>query len=207
MARTLDALPPRAALVEIAHDFHARGFMWGTAGNLSVRADAEHFWVTASSLPKGRLEENDFLLVRVRDGEVVERARSGLKPSAETAIHAAIYRRVTDANTVLHGHSVAGCRVSDRVKKGAKGLRLPPLEMLKGFDIWQQNPKVDLPLFENQLDVAKIAKAIDDRLQKARPALSALMIRAHGPTVWGTSVQHAYDRFECLEFIFRYLAR
>jgi len=207
MARTLDALPPRAALVGIAHDFHARGFMWGTAGNLSVRVDADHFWITASSLPKGRLEENDFLLVRVCDGEVAERARSGLKPSAETAIHAAIYRRVTDANAVLHGHSVAGCHATDRAKKGAKGLRLPPLEMLKGFDIWQQNPKVDLPLFENQLDVAKIAKAIDERLQKAQPALSALMIRAHGPTVWGASVQQAYDRFECLEFIFRYIAR
>jgi len=207
MAHTLDALSPRAALVEIARDFHARGFMWGTAGNLSVRADAEHFWITASGMPKGRLEENDFLLVRVRDGEVVEWARPGLKPSAETAIHGAIYRRIADANAILHGHSVAACHATDRAKKGTKGLRLPPLEMLKGFDIWQQNPKVDLPLFENHLDVAKIAKAIDARLKRGKPAVSALMVHAHGPTVWGASAQQAYDRFECLEFICRYLAR
>jgi len=207
MARTLDALPPRAALVEVAHDFHARGFMWGTAGNLSVRADADHFWITASSLPKGRLTEDDFLLVRIHDGSVTERAQAGLKPSAETAIHRAIYRRMAEANAVLHGHSIAGCRAADRAKKGAKGVRLPPLEMLKGFAIWQQNPKVDLPLFENHLDVARIATAIDDRLHKAKPPLSALMVRSHGPTVWGESVQQAYDRFECLEFIFRYLAR
>jgi ribulose-5-phosphate 4-epimerase/fuculose-1-phosphate aldolase len=36
VARTLDDLPPRTALTEIAHDFHARGWMLGTAGNLSA---------------------------------------------------------------------------------------------------------------------------------------------------------------------------
>jgi len=61
MARSLDDLKPRAALVEIARDFHARGWMAGTAGNLSARADDGHFWITASGKPKGRLEENDFL--------------------------------------------------------------------------------------------------------------------------------------------------
>jgi len=48
----LDDLPPRAALVEIARDFHARGWMAGTAGNLSAREDDEHFWITASGRPK-----------------------------------------------------------------------------------------------------------------------------------------------------------
>jgi len=207
MAHTLDALPPRTALVEIAREFHARGFMWGTAGNLSSRADAEHFWITASGMPKGRLDENDFLLVRVRDGEVMERVRPGLTPSAETAIHAAIYRHLEAVNAVLHGHSVAACRAADRARKSAKGLRLPQVEMIKGFGIWEQKPKVDLPLFENHLEVDQIAKAIAMRLRKSKPALSALMVRAHGPTVWGASVQQAYDRFECLEFIFRYMAR
>ena len=69
-----------------------------------------------------------------------------------------------------------------------KALRLPAIEMLKGFDIWQQNPKVDLPLFENLLDVAKIAAEIGKRLHKNPPALSALMIRGHGATVWGERV-------------------
>jgi methylthioribulose-1-phosphate dehydratase len=33
------------------------------------------------------------------------------------------------------------------------------------------------------------------------------MIRAHGPTVWGRSLQEAYNRFEILDFLLRYLAR
>ncbi len=207
MAKTLNDQPVRAALVEVARDFHQRGWMNGTAGNLSARADAEHFWITASGMPKGRLAETDFLLVRVHDGAVVEHATPGNKPSAETSIHRTIYALLPDAHACLHGHSVDGCLVSGRAKRGAKALRLPAIEMLKGFDIWQQNPKVDLPLFENTLDVTKIAAEIGKRLKKNPPALSALMIRGHGATVWGSDLQEAYNRFECLEFMLSHAAR
>lgn len=207
MAKTLNDLPPRAALVEVARDFHQRGWMSGTAGNLSVRTDDNNFWITASGRPKGMLDESDFLLVRIQDGEVVERAAPGNKPSAETAIHRAIYALFPDARACLHGHSVDGCLVSGRAKRAAKVLRLPAIEMLKGFDIWKQNPKVDLPLFENTLEVTKIATEIGKRLGKTPPALSALMIRGHGATVWGHGLQEAYNRFECLEFILSVAAR
>lgn len=207
MATTLDDLPPLKALVEIARDFHARGWMSGTAGNLSARADEEHFWITASGQPKGRLEENDFLLVRIVDGAVIEQATPGNKPSAETAIHRAIYSLFPDAGACLHGHSVDGSLVSERATRAAKVLRLPAVEMLKGFDIWQQNPKVDLPLFANTLDVAKIAAEVGKCFKKKPPALSAFMVRGHGATVWGNGLQQAYNRFECLEFMLSYLAR
>ena len=206
MARSLDDLPPRAALAEIAHDFHARGFMLGTAGNLSARADAEHFWITASGMPKGRLNADDFLLVRAQDGAVIESPRPGLKPSAETAIHAALYTRFADAGAVLHGHSVNACLATDRAKRDAKALRLPPLEMVKGFDVWEQNPRVDLPLFANHLDVTRVARDITMRFRKQPPPLTALLVRGHGPTVWGRGVQEAYNRFEVLEFLLSYLA-
>ncbi len=208
MARSLDELPPRVALAEIARDFHARGWMHGTAGNLSARADPEHFWITASGRPKGRLDESDFLLVRVADGEVVESARAGLRPSAELLIHRAVYARFPETAACLHGHSVAACLAADGVRRGARALPLPPLEMLKGFDIWQARPRpVALPLFENHLDVARIARDIEIRFRKTAPALSALLVRGHGATVWGRSLQEAYNRFECLEFLFEYLAR
>ena len=207
MAHSLDDLTPRAALVEIARDFHARGWMHGTAGNLSARADAEHFWITVSGVPKGRLDETDFLLVRIVDGEVIERARAGTKPSAETSIHRALYSRFADAGACLHGHSVDAALVSERAPKSAKALRLAPIEMVKGFDIWQQSPKVDMPLFANTLDVAGIAQDIRKRFAKTPPALTALMVRGHGATVWGRGLQEAYNRFECLEFILSYMAR
>src|SRR3990172_2067148 len=207
MALTFDDLPPRAALVEIARDFHARGWMAGTAGNLSAREDDHHFWITASGRPKGRLDELDFLLVHVKDGEVVEHVRPENKPSAETAIHRTLYTLFPNARACLHGHSVDACLAADRAKKGAKNLRLAPIEMIKGFDVWEQNPKADLPVFENVMGVGGIADDIRKRFAKTAPAISALMVRSHGPTVGGASLQEAYNRFEILEFILRYRAR
>ena len=207
MAQSFDDLPPRAALVEIAHDFHARGWMAGTAGNLSARVDDAHFWITASGFPKGRLEESDFILIRIADAAVVERGRAVLSPSAETAIHAALYDLFPDADACLHGHTVAACAASARTTAKARALRLPPLEMIKGFDMWEQRPRADLALFENHLDVARIAREVRMRFKKTRPKISALLVRDHGPTVWGAGLQQAYNRFEVLDFLLNCLAR
>ena len=204
MAVLLDALAPRTALVAIARDFYARGWMAGTAGNLSARADADHFWVTASAKPKGRLAETDFLLVRTADGGIAETLVAGDKPSAETAIHREIYELFPTARACLHVHTIDACIAADT---GADELALPPLEMIKGFGIWEQDPQVRLPIFDNSVRVADIAQAIAQRFRATAPALSALMIRGHGATVWGDGVQQAFDRVECLEFLLSYLAR
>jgi len=207
MAQTLDEMSPRAALVEIARDFHARGWMAGTAGNLSARADPEHFWITASGRPKGRLDEGDFILVRVEDGAVVERSRAEQSPSAETVIHATLYALFPEANACLHGHSVAACLATARGTTKARALRLPPLEMIKGFDVWAPRPKTELPLFANHLDVKRIAHDVRTRFMRSPPKISALLVRDHGPTVWGRGLQEAYNRFEVLDFLLNYLAR
>ncbi len=207
MAKSLDDLPLRAALVEIARDFHARGWMAGTAGNLSARDDETSFWITASGCPKGRLEQNDFLLVDIASGASIEQAAPGLQPSAETAIHRVIYQRFPAARACLHVHSVDACLAAERAPPAAASLPLPALEMLKGLGVWEQSPKVNLPLFENTLDVSKIAGAIKQRFLSEPPHISALLVRGHGVTVWGDSLQEAYNRVECLEFILSYVAR
>lgn len=206
MAQSWDDLPPRRALAEIARDFHARGWMPGTAGNLSAldahAADARAaFWITASGKPKGRLDEDDFLLVDIDCGEVQERREARAKPSAETAIHRAIYRLFSSARACLHVHTIDACIAGERCRAEATALALPPLEIVKGFDIWEQSPRVALPLFPNLLAVARIADEIEARFRAEPPPLTALLIRGHGTTVWGASLQQAYDRVECLEFL------
>ena len=218
MKKPLDQMTPRAALVDIARDFHARGWMPGTAGNLSVRvrdpglvaADKsaeDTFWITASGLPKGRLEATDFVRVAVNDGAVVEQFEAGARPSAESAIHQVIYRHFAEAMACLHVHTVDACLACADLPLTAIDMPLPALEMIKGLGVWQQNPRVELPLFENTLDVANIAAAINWRFKGMLPMVPALMIRGHGVTVWGATVQEAYNRVEVVEFLMSYLAR
>jgi methylthioribulose-1-phosphate dehydratase len=209
MSQLLDALNRRAALVEVARDFHHRGWMAGTAGNLSARDDQSptSFWITVSGLPKGRLDNNDFLRIDIAENRVVERFYESAQPSAESAIHRAIYQLFPCVNACLHVHSVAACLATALKTTDDSELNLPPLEMLKGLGIWHELPDVSLPLFPNYADVSSIADAIGLRFTSTPPTLPALMIVGHGLTVWGDSLQEAYNRVEIIEFIMSYLAQ
>jgi len=204
MSRPWDALPPREALAAMAAEFHRRGWMAGTAGNLSARSGDGRFWITASGRPKGCLDPvRDFLEVDL-EGRPLE-APSGARPSAETAIHAALYRRFPEARACLHVHSLAAARVSHALPPHLAELPLPALEILKGLGVWEASPRVALPLFANHLEVARIARAVARRFAVEPPAVPALLIRSHGVTVWGESLQRAYDHLECVEFLLAYL--
>jgi len=209
MATTFDQYSPCRALTMIARDFHARGWMVGTAGNLSARVmngDAGSFWITASGQPKGQLNEDDLMRVAIQDEAVLESPTPGHRPSAETSIHRVIYQLFPQARAIFHTHSVEACLAAEHTHAGAETLRLPPLEMIKGFDLWEQDPRVDLPVFDNLLDVRKVAQQIKDRFQKKPPRVPALLIHSHGVTVWGQSLQQTYHHVELMEFILRYMA-
>jgi methylthioribulose-1-phosphate dehydratase len=195
---------PRSDLIKAAHYFHQCGWMWGTAGNLSIRLEDNSFWITASGKAKGELTENDLLRLEL-DGTIAELPAPDLKPSAETSIHQAIYALFPAARACYHVHSIEANLVSNFTPKTL--LPLPPLEMIKGFGIWEEQPNCAMPLFDNHLDVPKIGQAIRDRFHAAPPQIPALLIRNHGVTVWGRSAEEARNRIELAEFVFRYMVQ
>jgi methylthioribulose-1-phosphate dehydratase len=207
MATLLDDLPTLTALVEIARDFHRRGWMAGTAGNLSARTIPGRFCITASGKPKGRLDEGDFVEIDIATGSVAQRHEPRAQPSAEAAIHRVLYRLFPRATACLHVHTIDATLAALAAPPGAVELPLPSMEMLKGLGIWEQDPKVALALLDNFADVAAIAEQIETRFAAHAPRLPAVMVRDHGVTVWGDSVQQAYDRLECLEFVLTVAAR
>ncbi len=193
----------RTDLVSAARYFHQRGWMLGTAGNLSAKLEDGSFWITASGKSKGDLTPND--LIRMRPDGPVEPLMAGLKPSAETAIHQAIYAIFPEAQACYHVHSIEANLVSNFTQ--ASTLQLPPLEMIKGFGIWEETPDCAMPLFANHLDVPQIGQEIRDRFSQERPQISALLIRNHGVTVWGESTEAARNKIELAEYIFRYMVQ
>jgi methylthioribulose-1-phosphate dehydratase len=207
LGTTLDQLPPLHGLIEVARDFHGRGWMAGTAGNLSVRSAPDRFWITASGKAKGRLGDGDFLEVEVTGDQVLRNPGGDSKPSAETAIHRVVYRLFPEAGACLHVHTVDAVIAAARMPADAAGLPLAPIEMLKGLGVWESQPEVELALFDNLADVAEIAAQIERRFRAHPPRLRGLMIRDHGVTVWGQTLQQAYDRLECLEFILSVMTR
>ncbi|SRR5579883_1506197 len=192
---------PRLELITAARHFYKLGWMVGTAGNLSVRLPDGSFWITASGRHKGELAPNDF--VRIYPDGRTEQLSVETKPSAETAIHQVLYDLFPGAMSCYHVHSVEANLVSRFVQKD--NLPLPPLEMLKGLGVWEENPHCDIPIFINYAQVSRIATAIKQRFHVASPRIPALLIRNHGVTVWAPSPEAARNYIELVEYIFRYM--
>ncbi|MGH8002975.1 MAG: methylthioribulose 1-phosphate dehydratase [Brasilonema sp.] len=194
-------IDPRLELISAARHFYHQGWMVGTAGNLSVRLPDGSFWITASGRSKGELELGDF--VRIYPNGKVEKPSADLKPSAETAIHQVLYALFPEATSCYHVHSVEANLVSRFVKDDT--LPLPPLEMLKGLGIWEENSHCAISIFANHLQVSCIADEIKERFTTTPPQLPALLIRDHGVTVWAPSCKTARNYIELVEYLFRYM--
>ncbi len=195
---------PRPTLIRHAQDFHRRGWMLGTAGNLSARIEGDRFWITASGCAKGELSPEQFVQVAL-SGEILVQPTPEVKPSAETSIHQAIYRCFPTVQACYHVHSVAASLVSQRATLNQ--IQLPNLEMVKGVGIWDENPQVFLDVFANHSQVPQIAAEIAAQFQKQSPQVPACLIRDHGVTAWGRSPSEARNRVEVMEFLFDYLVQ
>jgi methylthioribulose-1-phosphate dehydratase len=160
------------------------------------------FWITASGRNKGQLNIDDFIRI-APNGTVLEQPSPDARPSAETSIHQAIYSLFPNAQACYHVHSIEANLVSSFTDGDA--LPLPPLEMLKGVGVWEENPKVAIPVFANHLEVPRIASDIYERFKATPPPVSVLLIRNHGVTVWASSLEGARNYLEIAEYIFRYM--
>ncbi len=176
----------------------------GTAGNLSAKKDNHSFWITASGQSKGSLREQEFLNVDM-NGNIIAQ-ESGYKPSAETSIHIAAYTLFPSIQSCLHVHMVEGNWVCDD-HPACDWISLPHLEMLKGFG-WKNGP-ARLLVTDNHDHVPDIAKDMIKMYTQPQDCfvIPGFLIRGHGVTTWGSSIEEARNRIELLSFIFSYMCR
>lgn len=190
-------------MADAARGFYERGWVLGTSGNFSgiLSRDPVRICITASGREKGRLGEDDFLVVDAA-GEVVEGTG---RPSAETKLHAVIYRRLPECGAVFHTHSVWGTLLADRC--GDRGIAIEGYEMLKGL-AWVETHehREEIPVIENSQDYELLADRIDG-IVSATPGVHGIYLRRHGLYTWGESVADAKRHIEIFEFLFEAVGR
>lgn len=183
-----------AALIAAGRYLHERGWVPATSGNLSARLDDGSIAITASGRHKGQLTDGDILRV---DAE--GRSLDARRPSAETALHLGLYRRYTGVGAVLHPHSPASILAS---RLFPDGLRLEGHELQKALrGVTTHEARVDVPVFANDQDIARLAARIDEYLA-AHDTVHGYIIQGHGFYSWGESVEEALRHVEALEFLF-----
>jgi len=94
----------RLAIVECGRIAYERRLMTSNDGNISVRLDDGHVLITPSGISKGRLAQDDMLVVDL-DGKIIS-SRPDRKPSSETPMHLEVYKQRQDVNAVVHAHPI-----------------------------------------------------------------------------------------------------
>ena len=93
----------KALIVETAQQLTKKGYLMATGGNLSVRiAGQSALAITPSNYDYMKMLPEDISVLDF-DLTVLE---GQLKPSAESGMHAAIYKARPDVNAVVHTHQV-----------------------------------------------------------------------------------------------------
>lgn len=177
--------------------------MEATAGNISLRSSSspDLVRITASGRSKGELTEHDIVEVDLGTGRPTH---SAARPSAETAIHLALYRAHPDCGAVVHAHmphaTVLAATAADH---GRSTVTFTDFELIKGLGC-APNDRVDIPVFANDPDVAAIGRAVHAHYahtpQQGPPVL---LIAHHGATAWGVDLPTARNKLECLEELSR----
>ena len=177
-----DLVHPRDAIMQTMDRIYRYRMTTTSGGNLSIRDDNGDVWISPARIDKGSLTRNDIVCVRL-DGTV-----DGLhRPSSEYPFHRAIYDARPDITAIVHAHPVA----------------------LVAFSICRQVP--DTRLFHQacfvcgQPGFAPYALPGSSQLGQNIAATFAagsdcVILENHGVVVGGTSLSHAFQRFEAFEF-------
>ncbi|HKS47449.1 MAG TPA: class II aldolase/adducin family protein [Amycolatopsis sp.] len=170
----------RQEIVDVCRRLTAAGLVVGTAGNVSAR-DGELVAVTPSGLDYAKLSA-ELVGVHRLDGTPVE---APLRPTSELPMHLAVYAS-TDADAVVHTHSVAATAVSTLVDE------LPPIHYYVG-------------MFGAPVAVAPYAtygsRDLAQHVVKALRGRTGCLLANHGAVTIGPDLAVAYDRTCQLEWL------
>jgi methylthioribulose-1-phosphate dehydratase len=192
----VDALQ-RAAGEIIANVRELAAFGWtpATSSNFSRRLDDRHAAITVSGRNKGKLTEQDIMVVDW-NGKAVG---SDHRPSAETLLHTQLYARYPDIGCVLHTHS-HNQTIASRLYSGKGVVRLEGYELLKAFRGNETHEtEVLVPVLPNSQDMHTLAAQVDALLD--RQPMWGYLIDGHGMYAWGRDMAEARRHLEAFEFL------
>ena len=172
----------RAAVVEYCRKMQADDLTVGTSGNLSIRS-GDLIAISPSGVNYDELTPESICVIDL-NGDVVE---ADLEPSSEVPMHTAVYR-ATDARAVVHSHPLYGTALSVTHDE------VPPVHYM-------------IMLLGGPVRVAPYARFGSPELAQgsvdAMADRTGVLLRNHGATTYGETMEKAYTRSLYLEWVCR----
>lgn len=173
----------REKIVVHGESLHARGFVPGSSGNISVRVD-DGILVTPTNSCMGRLDP-------AKISKVDEKGRhvSGDPPSKEAFLHILMYGKRASTEAIVHLHSTHAVAVSC-CSDLSPDQPIPPLTAYYAMKIGRLKLLPYYPPGDERL--ARAVEAVADKYR-------AILLANHGPVVAGTCIDAAVYAIEELE--------
>jgi ribulose-5-phosphate 4-epimerase/fuculose-1-phosphate aldolase len=167
-------------LCDMAASFYARGYAFGSTGNLSVRSGGE-IWITPTGRSLRNLTPSDLACL-----DETGRALNGNQPSKESPFHLAAYRAAGErAGAIVHLHSTYSVAMSC--------LAEPQFPPVTPYFQMRVSPLAVLPYFRP--GSPELATAVG----QAAAQHDCMLLRNHGIISFGRTMNEAVDRAEELE--------
>jgi L-fuculose-phosphate aldolase len=160
---------------------YKHGLTTTSGGNISLRLSEELIVITPSATDKGRMKWKEVAIMTIFG----ENLTPDLKPSIETAMHLAIYKKKRDVQAIVHAHPVFAslftaikAKINTNLTAEAKAILGDPL----------------LVRYAVMGSVALADVAAENALKS-----DILLLENHGILTTGSTLLQAFDKVEVLE--------
>ena len=176
-------------IVATAQQLTKKGYLMATGGNLSVRIAGQNvFAITPSNYDYIKMVPDDICMLDLDLNPLASspKGEGRLKPSVESAMHAAIYRVRGDVNAVVHTHQVYASALA-LIKK--------PIPALFDEQVRFLGQSVDIIPYAP----SGTGRLADTIARHIRDHDNAYLMQNHGALVFGHDMERAVHNVEILE--------
>jgi L-fuculose-phosphate aldolase len=169
---------------EVAHfmrRLYKHGLTTTSGGNISLRLSDDVILITPAATDKGRMKWKEVGIVNIFG----ENFTPHLKPSIETAMHLAIYKKKNDVSAIVHAHPVFAslftaikAKINTNLTSEAKAILGDPLLVRYAL-----------------MGSRALADVAAENIMKS----DILLLENHGILTTGLSLLQAFDKIEVLE--------
>ena len=174
------------SLSAAAQRFYTMGFQTGNGGNLSARHPTEHLMIIKGTDVAFSEVSEKTLVICDFEGNVV---KGSIKPSKESLLHGALYKRLPEMNAIMHCHSPWATGWASTGK---------PLEFAtyhSALKLKGEAAVFDSGSYAVPPDFFPVILAHFDRYPEAR----AFLLKGHGQVAMGKNVKDAAYNAELVE--------
>lgn len=189
---------------ELCRQFYALGWVSGTGGGISIRADAG-IVMAPSGVQKERIRPQEMFVLdaaSLDECRVVQAPEDpALRISECQPLFFAAFRE-RNAGAVLHSHSlwpVLAARIAVPGNRGGQ-LRLSGYEMLKGLRGKGCFDEVRIPIIPNTARESELTESMTEAIRE-HSDVDAVIVAGHGMYVWGRTWIEAKTQAECLDWL------